>query len=205
MDERDMLEIRRKMFHLFLGLMIAFFVFFTKKSIGSYGYLVVVPILIVVFLLLLFPKLDVDIKLINHLLTHFERPHDREKFPFKGSIFYGLGVSLPILLLDLNVACAIIAVLSAGDAMSTLIGRFYGKIRRGHAYKSFEGLFAFIIFAFMAASLFVSWKLAFALAIVGSLFEFFSFFDDNFLVPAGLTAFYLFYMHFIIPFNLTII
>lgn len=195
-----MLEVRRQLFHLFLGLIIAFFVSSAKSVLGN---LIVFAIILVVSILLVFPELKIEIDAINLLLKHFERPHDIEKFPFKGSIFYGIGVAFPILLLDVKVACAIIAVLSAGDSMSTLIGRFYGTTRRGH--RSFEGMFAFIIFSFMAASMFVSLKLAFAFALVGGLIEFFSFFDDNFLVPVGLTLVYFFYIYIVIPYNLIII
>jgi len=197
MNEENLLELRRQLFHLFLGLTISFFIYFTKPIFGDA--IAILPIS-VIFFLLFFPEFNVRIGIITHILDKFERPHDKQEFPFKGAIFYGIGIGFPIILLPLNIACAIIAILSVGDSMSTLIGKFYGKVRKGHKEKSLEGLFAFILFGFMGASIFVSWKFAILLALIGGIIEFLSFFDDNLLVPIGLTAFYFIYLKVIIPF-----
>lgn len=141
--------------------------------------------------MLIIPRLFPELNVSNHLLFHFERSDDKINFPFNGAIWYSVGIIFPILFLPTDVASAIIAVLSAGDSMSTLIGKFAGKHRAGS--KSIEGFLSFLFFGSVAAAVFVSFQDAVIFAFLGALIEFFAFMDDNFLVPAGLTVFYIFY------------
>jgi len=186
MSERG-LELRRKLFHLILGSCIAFTVYFLKPL---YGNLVLVPLVLGVVVLLIIPKIKPENKVSNRLLYHFERRKDIENFPFKGAIHYGIGVFFPILLLDVKTACAIVIVLSVGDAFSTLIGKFHGKtIIHQLGFKSIEGSIAFTVSSFLAALIFVDWTTAVKLACVGALVELLSPWDDNFTVPVALTGF----------------
>jgi len=145
---------------------------------------------LIVILLFIFtlPRLITDIWLFNHLFLHFEREDDIMNFPFRGAFWYGVGIIPPILFLPLNPACAVIAVLSAGDSMSTIVGKFLGKRRYGH--KSVEGFMSFFVFGFLAASVFVSPGLALMFAFLGAVMEFLSIIDDNLLIPLGLSVFY---------------
>jgi len=181
------LEVKRQFVHLFLGFSIALMLFIFEPIFGK---LVVVPLLLGILFLLLLQNYK-DNPLSKFLLEHFERDRDKEKFPYKGAILYGLGSSIPILLLDIRKACAIIAILSVGDAVSTLIGKFYGTLRVGH--KSLEGCLAFLVSSFFAALIFLPELpfLAFLLAFLGALVELFSPIDDNLAVPIFLTFFYI--------------
>lgn len=192
MDSDRIFEIKRQFAHLILGLSIAVAVFFLEPI---YGRLIAIPLLIGVAFLIILPELGAELKVHNHLLFHFERPKDIEHFPYRGAILYGIGITPAILLLDVNTACAIIAVLSVGDSASTLIGRSYGKHRVGH--KSIEGFVGFIVFSFFGAWLFLQNDplAAVTYAVVGGFIELSNagsdhiLLDDNLIIPIGLTIF----------------
>lgn len=180
-----LLEMKRQLVHLFLGMVISLSVYFLYPSMGRF---VLLPLIVVLFFIFTLPRWITEMRLFNHLVFHFERENDILNFPFRGAFWYGVGIIPPILFLPLNPACAVIVVLSAGDSMSTIVGKFLGKRRFGH--KSVEGFISFFIFGFLAAAVFVSPGLAFAFAFLGAVMEFFSFIDDNLLIPLGLSVFY---------------
>lgn len=180
------LEVKRQLVHLFLGFFIALCLFTLEPLLGK---LVVLPLIFGVLFLFILQKFK-DNPLSKFLIEHFERERDRQKFPYKGAILYGFGVSIPILILDINPACAIIAILSVGDSISTLIGKNFGKRRIGH--KSLEGSLAFLFSSFLAAIIFLpSPFIVLLLSILGTLIELFSPIDDNLAVPIFLTFCYI--------------
>jgi dolichol kinase len=182
-------EFKRKMFHFVLGTVIAYAVYFLYPA---YKNLLLAPLILAIIIMWMIPSIPAERRWIsNHLLHHFEREKDKKEFPFKGAIYFGLGIIPPIVLLPLDasgaprLACAVIAVLAGGDAFATLVGKFYGKYRIRH--KSVEGFFAFVIFSYMMATLFVDLKTSLALAVAGGIIEFMNTIDDNLAIPWGLT------------------
>lgn len=191
-DRIFILETKRQAVHLCLGLTISVAVYYLTPKIGA---LVLLPLIIALILLYTVPKKWPDIKIANHFITHFERDDDAKNCPFKGSIWYGIGIIPPLTAaiigaIPLEVTCAIIAVLSIGDSVSTWIGKFFGKIRIG--MKSLEGFVAFLIFSYVGALAYLPHRpeIALLFAAAGAIIEFFTFMDDNFLIPAGLTILY---------------
>lgn len=183
------LELKRQMFHLILGVSITFAVYFIRPIIGEI--FTAIPLIIALILMLLIPKFFPEIKIVNHILYHFERDENITNFPFKGAFWYGLGILFPILFVNqINFACAIIIVISTGDAFSTLIGKFYGKHKIGG--KTIEGFLAFIVSSFFGAIIFIDIQKAITFALIGGLVELLSRIDDNFSVPFILTIIYLF-------------
>jgi len=160
--------------------------------------LTTIPLIIALVSMLLIPRIHHDIKIANYLLYHFERNENIVNFPFKGAFWYGLGIIFPILLIHpIEVTCAIIMVISVGDAFSTLIGKFHGKYKIGE--KTIEGFIAFVISSFLGAAIFVNVYMAAIFALIGGLIELFlTIFDDNFLVPTVLTLIYLIFNGFLI-------
>jgi dolichol kinase len=178
------LEFKRKSFHLIVGLSIAILTYFSEPVFGK---IILIPILagsLCLFILQHFKKNPINLFLTEHLERHKDA-----RVLYKGAIFYGLGASIPILLLDRFSACAIIAILSVGDAASTIIGRAYGRHKLPGKKKSLEGTIAFIIFAVPASYLFLQniW-LSLAFSAIGSIVELFSPYDDNLAIPIVLTA-----------------
>lgn len=178
----DMLELKRQLVHLLNGSLIACAVYFLKPV---FGLLILAPLVAALSALHAAPKLKPDLKIANHLMYHFERKKDIESFPFKGAIFYGLGIVFPITLLEAPEAAAVILVLSVGDSFSNLVGRRYGKTKIMD--KSLEGSAAFFGFSYVGAALLVEPVLAASMAFVGALIELFSFADDNLTIPLGLS------------------
>ncbi len=181
MDE-DSLELKRQLVHLLNGSAIAAAVYFLKPV---YGLLTLVPLVAALFLMHMLPKVKPDLRVMNHVMYHFERRKDIENFPFRGAIFYGLGIIFPIVLLDVELACAVILVLSVGDAFSNLVGRRWGRHRV--LDKSVEGSLGFLVTSWAAASMLVGPLEGFVLAFAGTFIELFSFWDDNVTIPAGLS------------------
>lgn len=190
MKAKEGLEVRRQLFHLVLGSAIALAVWFLKPLFGS---LILLPLAAAVVILLLLPKLAPKLHASNHLLRHFERRRDIKRFPYKGAVFYGIGIFFPILLLQVELACLIIVILSVGDAMSTLVGKFHGKMKVGD--KTLEGTLAFFVFGVLGCLLFLTLigrmdlaKTALGLTLAGALVELQSMVDDNLAVPLVLSV-----------------
>ena len=117
-------EIKRQLIHLCGGVAIGLGVYLLKPV---YGPLTAIPVLAGVLLFLILPKLGRLFHIHNHLMTRYERYTDIEAMPYKGAIYYGIGVAPAILLLETNMACAIIMVLSVGDSISTIVGKTIGR------------------------------------------------------------------------------
>jgi len=175
-------ELKRQGVHLLAGCGMAAAVWIAKPLLGD---LILVPMLAIVAGLWLSPRIPHDVPVVGHLIEHFERGSDKERFPFKGAFWFNAGIIFPTMLLPLDYAVACIIVLSVGDASSTVIGKFFGRHRIGH--KSVEGLTAFFVLAGAAAYPLVGAH-AFILSLAGGVIEFIEVLDDNFLIPAGLTA-----------------
>jgi dolichol kinase len=185
-DRIFVLETKRQFAHLTLGLSISFAVCYLMPVMG---HLILLPLIIALLLLYFVPKKCPDLRVANHLIIHFERDNDAVNCPFKGSIWYGIGMIPPILFLPTNFACAVIAVLSVGDSTSTWVGKFFGRIRIGD--KSLEGFLTFFIFGSLSVLLFVqNYQLAMIFGFAGALLELFTLLDDNVFIPLGLTVIY---------------
>ena len=183
MDHELKLEVKRQLFHMCLGSIIAIAVWYLKPI---YDWFLIIPLIMAIIIMLLKPKHEISEKLLNH----FER---KSSMPFKGAIWYGIGIIPPILLLSREFASLVIIILSVGDAFSTLVGKFYGRYRIGD--KSIEGSLAFVLFSILASSIFLYFigrmdlllKIS-ILSVIGALIEIQSLIDDNFAVPVGLTV-----------------
>ncbi|VVB51127.1 Uncharacterised protein [uncultured archaeon] len=177
------LEVKRKIFHLVGGVAITFSVYLLKPIWGRW---IAVPMIAAILFILTLKRVETWRPMHDFLLRHFEREKDKETFPYKGALMYGIGVLAPMLLLPVNEACAVMMVLSVGDGMATLVGKTCGT--RRIANKSAEGTFAFIVFAAATAMFFVPLREAAALAFAGAIVEFYVFYDDNVSIPWILTA-----------------
>lgn len=163
------------------GCAIALAVHYLKPA---YDLWLLVPLLIALVLLHVLPKIRPKLKIMNHLMYHFERKKDIERFPFKGAIFYGYGIIFPIVLLPTDYAVAAILVLSVGDSFSNLVGRRYGRHKIGE--KSIEGTLGFFVTAAVATSFFINPTHALLFSFVGAVIELLSFWDDNIVIPLTL-------------------
>jgi dolichol kinase len=133
----------------------------------------------------------------RRVLLHLDR--DNLPMPFMGPFWFYMGFFLAYLLFPLEIAMASCAILSVGDALSTLAGKAIGR----NEYlpgKTAEGSLAFFIGGLLVTLLILPPAIAFAGALAGTLAETApslkrlrnlyarGFVDDNLLIPlaAGL-------------------
>ena len=179
-------EIKRQVFHLFLGLALA----------GLYYIDILTPLAVFLGIicggLISFISKRIDIPLVSTFLDHFERKEMRRKFPGKGMIFYFVGVLLVMQLFEKDIALASIMILAFGDSVSHMFGAQFGKMRNiisGDKRKLLEGTFAGTIAGALGAAMFVPLPEAVFASFAAMIFEVFKIdfndmtLDDNIVVP----------------------
>jgi dolichol kinase len=125
------------------------------------------------------------------ILSFFEREHHMKQFPGRGILFFTIGAYLCLMIFEKNIAYAGIMILSAGDAVTNIVGRHFGKIKtRLNPNKYIEGTLAGILASIPAAYYFVPDIRAVTIAAIVAMFlempsvkvsEFEI--DDNLIIP----------------------
>ncbi len=147
------LELKRQVFHIFLGIGIVTLIYF-----DVIGYLFLMG-LFLIGIIISFASKRYKIPGIYKLLIKFDRKKDIKTLPGRGALFYILGCAISVLLFEKNIALASIMILAFGDSVSRLVGP-YGYLKHPfHSEKFLEGLIAGAIAAFLAALMFVTWIL----------------------------------------------
>jgi len=181
------LEIRRQLLHLLYGPILVVLYHFQ---------LLTLPIL---FGIIVGGSLMSMMVKRNHLnpirwaLGFFEREHHMESFPGRGILFFTIGAFLVLALFPERIAYAGILILSAGDAVTNIIGRHFGRIRtRLNPNKYVEGTLVGVLVSIPIAYYFVPNPFAAVAASCIAMFlempnvKLFNFeIDDNLLVPLG--------------------
>lgn len=90
--------------------------------------------------------------------------------PFLGAIWFYTGCGISFIIFPFAVASAACAMLALGDAISTIVGKRFGR-RRILSTKTIEGSLIFFIMAIFAGIVFVNPVIALAGAIVASMAE----------------------------------
>jgi len=187
---KDKLELRRQVAHMFSG---ASIVLLLKLQLINEQVLIV--ILILGGMLSIFLRYY-RIPAIDRILLYFERPEDLIRFPGKGSFFLVLGSILSLQFFSHEIALAAISIMAVGDAITTVIGTYFGKIKNPlNPRKHLEGTALAIIASTLAAFFFVPFPLAFWGSVIGMAFESITVrfisqvIDDNVIIPvvAGIT------------------
>lgn len=147
-----MIEFRRKVFHIVIGLLIAALVYF---DILNFAGLFVLCFFSFVFLFL--ARSVTALK--KALLLTVER-RENERAPGVGAVFFLLGCFFAVLIFEKNIAVASILILALGDGFSGLI-IWNGKYRLLKPSKSVFGLAFAVVISTLAAQWFVGWIAAF--------------------------------------------
>jgi dolichol kinase len=177
----DIKELRRQVFHLFLG--------FLTVLLLMLGWIDarIVFIVLIVGVSLSFISLKMKVPILNWFLEKFDKRDS--KLPGRGAMFFVAGVLLVLKLFPENIAYASIMILTLGDAFSHLFGRF-GRIKNVfNGRKKLEGSILGVLFGFLGAVLFVPVSYAFFGSLVAMFVETIEFrmsdgfVDDNILVP----------------------
>jgi dolichol kinase len=184
-----MLEIRRRLIHISVGLVII--AVLSIWGTGSYEYIEGA-----LFAAFLFGLWIIDQKMkkrklpvVDYMLEMFERPHAT---PAYGAFWYGIGVLLLLsFMADLNFIRAGIAILAFGDGIATLVGRSGTRRMFYNPNKTIEGTAAFFIASSVAAYVFIG-IYGIALSFICALVESVDWgVDDNFIIPLTCVVFYL--------------
>lgn len=180
----DELEFRRQMLHLVAGVVVVVLLYFNIINV----YIIFLILLIGVTLSIISKK--IKIPFIYWMLKNFDRPHHIKSFPGKGPLFMVLGIFLSLLFFQKNVALASIMILSVGDSLSHIVGRYFGKTKHPLSnVKLLEGSVVGTIAAFLGALIFVNALEAFLASLAAMTFEAVDikakkhFADDNLLIP----------------------
>ncbi len=178
----DKFEIRRKVFHIILGLVLSILIYLGFLQ----TWMVAVIILLGIFLSLNHKQIPI----IKKMLYIFDRKEHIESMPGRSVIYLFLGVLLIMLLFDKNIVLASMMIWTFGDSAASLISKHYGKIK--HVWnnkKLVEGTVAGIIIGTLTASIFVSWTYALIASIIAMIVESMDIvlykenLDDNLLIP----------------------
>ncbi len=178
------LEVRRKIFHIFLGVVLVILIYY-----GIVNALILFLLLIIGGLISLISKFT-DIPVISWLLKTFERPEQLKRFPGKGMISFFIGVLLVVKLFPMDIALASILILSFGDSVSHIYGTLVGK--KGLPWnkkKTIEGTIYGTITATLASSIIINPLYALIASISAMGFESIEIktgeelTDDNILIP----------------------
>ncbi len=192
-EKSENIEVRRQVFHLFLG--IAIITFYMLDLLTK-------DILMAVFvvgLALSLLSFRFRMPIIHWFLKNFERESDLRENPGKGPVTYVGGSLLALILFPESVALAAIAILAVGDSVSHMVGKYFGKAKyRKKSRKHIEGTIAGIFCASVASSFFIGPQLAFIASTIAMLVESIEIkigsiiLDDNLTIPlaAGLAVYF---------------
>jgi len=192
---RALLEIGRQLFHIICGVLVILLILMVQREMT----LIILFLAFLLITLIAIISIKVKIPVIGWFIEKLERDKDR-KLPVKGSIFFLAGCLLAFKLFSQDIALAAIAVLTFGDAISTLAG-FFGQKYKHKPFSRFKTLYGTIIGAvvsFLVALIFIEPLYAAVAAVFGMFIEALAIklgeteADDNLIVPlAAGTACYL--------------
>ena len=184
-----MLEIRRKIVHA-SGILTIFSILWLGKWNAS---LIILSVALLFFLLgeyrknrdkykiIKVKKLDEFEEFLENGFREYERP---KTLPFKGATEFFIGCFFAAIIFETIPAIAAISVLSIADAMSTLIGSYFGRHRiHLNRKKTFEGSLSFFLTALFVLLFFTNPLKATIIAFFSMLAEMIPGIDDNLLIP----------------------
>jgi dolichol kinase len=178
------LEVKRKIAHILLGVLIVLML--------SFGIINKIHIFFLTILIIILSFLNKKhkIPIVYRLMHTLERDENVGKFPGKGLIFYFIGVFLVLSFFPLDIAIPAILILAFADSVGHLFGIKYGKKKHPYVSTKFvEGWIAGFIAGFIAAFVFVPWPEALAASFFAMLVDGIEIkigaeeIDDNLIIP----------------------
>ncbi|MBN2453915.1 hypothetical protein JXB11_00040 [Candidatus Woesearchaeota archaeon] len=181
MEKNSSLEIRRQAFHIAVGL---FSVFLISYGLAGWEFFALVAVAGSIVSLISTKR---RLPIISWFLAAFER---KDKIPGKGAIFFMVGIALSLLLFEEEIALASVMILTLGDSLSHLFGRFFGKVKHPwNSYKLIEGTLLGFAAGAIGAAAFVPWIEAIIASAIAMTVEGFELrfrsraVDDNLIIP----------------------
>lgn len=184
-----MLELRRKIVHASGILTIFLIIWLGKWNAAWITLLIALAVLLLgeyrknrnKYKIIKSEKLDEFEETMEKVFKEHERPNN---LPFQGATEFLIGCFFAIILFEPITAIAAISVLSLADALSTLVGSYYGKHKlHVNKNKTYEGSFAFLVTAFFVLLFFADPFKAIVIAILATIAEMVPKVDDNLIIP----------------------
>ncbi|MBR9699805.1 hypothetical protein GOV09_05085, partial [Candidatus Woesearchaeota archaeon] len=134
---------------------------------------------------------------LDWLIRNFGRENET---PGSGFLYYLIGAEVVLFLFTEDIAIAALLILAVGDSIPNFVSMYFRQIKHPFSDRKYlEGMVAGIFFAFLAASLVVSWLEALVASVIALIVEGFDMkygfqkIDDNLIIPfvAGLVIFLL--------------
>lgn len=176
-------EVRRQIVHILLG---------TVAVLLIYHDLFILPVftgLLVVGILLSIGSRNHDLPVVSSLLDSFEREQERYRFPGRGALFLLAGVLLAVALFEKHVALAAVLVVTVGDSITHIVGRYLGSRSNPlNEKKDMEGFIAGTLACFLVTLLVLPLSAAMVVAVSAMLFESLDHRLDNKLIDDNLTV-----------------
>lgn len=164
-------EIARQSVHLLGVALVPLAIIFPAKLVGAFCFLVA---LFAIFA----PNTP-----LKKAANFFRRFKERG---YEGAFFFFLASGFTLIVFPFKAALAGIIALSIGDSVATVYGKHIGRVRI-FKNKSLEGSMACFIFTFVAVLLVLPLEMALPVAVVGTLIELIPWFNDNLLIPIGVS------------------
>ncbi len=172
-----MLELRRKLAHLILGVLFAcLVVLLPHVLVVTINLLLIASLLISAYLYQAH-----EVRFFIWLFERFDRPG---KFTARGAITFFIGTLIAVLLFTPFIAALSILVLAVGDAAATIAGYYVGK-HRVLRRKTLEGTLAFFVATGILLAFFIAPVTAVSVALATAVLELLapSYIDDNLILP----------------------
>ena len=190
-----MLEVRRKLVHA-SGILTIFLILWLGRWSAAIITLSVAGIMLILgeyrmnrdkYKIIRSKKLDEVEMFLENGFKEYERPNT---MPFLGAVEFYFGCFLAIAFFEPIIAMACISVLSLADAVSTLVGKYFGSHRLPiNKKKTFEGSAAFYVMAMLALLFFTDPLRAITCALVATVAEAVPKINDNISVPISVGFF----------------
>jgi dolichol kinase len=166
-------EMMRQFVHL-SGLVFVYISQFIDKNVSAFYFLLIAMSFLIYswYVRRQMTRAERIMDLLEGKLRKFVMKFDRKDIPrpFIGPFWFYMGFFLAYFLFPLEIAIASCAILSVGDAMSTVIGKAFGK-REYLPKKTVEGSLAFFFSSFLVLLLILPLRIALIGALVGTLVE----------------------------------
>ncbi len=182
-------EIPRKLFHIFAGLMYLIPLYICGNMCVAILSGIATLIATVVFY---YRIKNVITYPLWFLIDKLERSENLERFPGRQAVAMNLGIFLSSLIFSTKTLSIVIVTIAVYDGFATIFGLLFGKHKIGFGKwklkKSYEGFLGGVLMNTLALSFIVPVKEAFIFSLVGGISELFTsskrlYLDDNLVVP----------------------
>ncbi|PIU62313.1 hypothetical protein COS83_02610 [archaeon CG07_land_8_20_14_0_80_38_8] len=170
-----MKELKRQLWHALFGVIIAYFILNSSPILFQS---VTITTLIALYYLRYLLQRKYRIPVVEELLSNIGRKNELGD----GSFYFLFGALIASLFFQQEVAAVSVLVLGVSDAVATIIGFYFGKIKI-YGKKTFEGTAAFFISCFIIVNYYYGFIPGLIASLILAPVELIGGFNDNIVIP----------------------